>query len=91
MLRAVPKSIARPPYADTGAVPRTMTSLFYSLLPITSPNSGINRHTAEEIELSSASAQLAAKVLAFAGTLAVPGTTTDEIDAAVHAKIVDAG
>ena len=61
-MRAVPKSIARPPYADTGAVPRSMTSLFYSLLPITSPNSGINRHTAEEIELASASAQLAANL-----------------------------
>lgn len=38
-----------------------------------------------------ASCKLAARVLRHAGTLVRPGVTTDEIDAAVHQMIVDAG
>jgi methionyl aminopeptidase len=35
--------------------------------------------------------QLAAQALALAGSMAVPGTTTDAIDAAVHAFLIERG
>lgn len=38
-----------------------------------------------------ASGRLAARVLEYAGSLVRPGLTTDEIDKAVHAMIVEAG
>lgn len=38
-----------------------------------------------------ASGRLAAQVLEYAGTLAKPGVTTDQIDKAVHKMIIDAG
>jgi methionyl aminopeptidase len=38
-----------------------------------------------------AAGRLAARVLDFAGTLVRPGTTTDQIDKAVHKMIIDNG
>lgn len=72
---AVPAHIAKPPYADTGALPEW----------IDEPQI----HDAEGIAKMRAAGQLAAKVLEYAGTLAKPGVTTDEIDKAVHQMILD--
>lgn len=43
------------------------------------------------IKRMKASGRLAAQVLEYAGTLAKPGVTTDQIDKAVHKMIIDAG
>jgi methionyl aminopeptidase len=59
-------------------------------LPFIPSTSSIHLHSAQEIERATASAQLAAKVLSFAGALAVPGTTTNAIDEAVHEQTIAA-
>jgi methionyl aminopeptidase len=78
--RPVPLHIRRPPYADTGVVP---------FLP---DHDKILLHNKQDIRRMRSAAQLAATVLHHACALAMyPGTTTDEIDEAVHTLIISAG
>ena len=72
----VPAHIPLPPYVDTGTNPY---------------DEGIQTHDAAGIEKMRAAGRLAADVLAYAGTLVAPGVTTDAIDRAVHARILEAG
>jgi len=67
--RAVPASIARPPYALSGDPGPTISSAV---------------RTADEIERMRRAGQHAAEVLLMAGELVAPGVTTDAIDALVH-------
>eukprot|EP00775_Hariotina_reticulata_P003656 gene3656-3917_t len=75
--RPVPAQIPRPPYAASGKLP-----------PV---DRKPQIHTAEGLVKMRASCKLAAQVLQAAGELIRPGITTDEIDAAVHQMVVDAG
>jgi methionyl aminopeptidase len=72
----VPAHIPLPPYVDTGTNPY---------------DDGIQVHDAAGVEKMRAAGRLAADVLAYAGTLVKPGVTTDAIDRAVHARIIEAG
>ncbi|MEW5298126.1 MAG: hypothetical protein WDW36_001281 [Sanguina aurantia] len=73
----VPAHIGRPPYADSGVLP---------------PWSAKNQlHNAEGIVKLRAAGKLAAEVLNYAGTLIKAGVTTDSIDRAVHAMIIERG
>jgi len=72
----VPTHIPLPPYVDTGTNPY---------------DEGIQTHDAAGVAKMRAAGALAADVLAFAGTLVAPGVTTDAIDKAVHARILEAG
>jgi len=76
--KPVPNHIPPPPYASTGIVPPPA-------------DDDIVLHTPESIAKMRAAAQLARRSLDLACRLAVPGTTTDEIDTAVHEAIVAAG
>lgn len=76
-MREVPPHIPRPPYASSGKLPGL--------------NDRFEVHDDEGIRRMRASCKLAAQVLRHAGSLVRPGVTTDEIDAAVHDMIVQAG
>lgn len=73
----VPANIRKPPYADKGNFPPWADSS--------------QVHNEEGKRRMRASGRLAARVLEYAGSLVRPGLTTDEIDKAVHAMIVEAG
>ena len=75
--RPVPAGIGRPPYADTGKLP-----------PL---NRNLELHDAQGVARMRAAGRLAAAVLDRAAELVVPGATTEEVDAALHAMIVAAG
>ena len=68
-MRTVPSHIARPPYADTGIVPRT--------------NEGRVK-TPDVIERMRHAGAVAKEILRLAGEAVKPGVTTDEIDVYVH-------
>ncbi|KAK1264143.1 hypothetical protein QJS04_geneDACA021724 [Acorus gramineus] len=73
----VPSRIPRPPYVNSHQPPGIA--------------SGPQIHDEKGIECMRASGRLAAQVLEYAGTLVKPGTTTDEIDQAVHQMIIENG
>ena len=75
-MRIVPPHIARPPYADTGEVPR------YQESRVKSP---------EVIERMRVAGAKAAEILRRAGEMVRPGITTDEIDVFVHELTVEMG
>lgn len=75
--REVPPHIPRPPYADSGNLPKLASKC--------------EVHDATGISRMRESCKLAAQVLQHAGSLVRPGVTTDEIDAAVHKMVVEAG
>jgi len=74
--KTVPSEIARPPYAETGRVP-------FSRYP-----DQILLHDEASIAKMRRAARLARRSLDFACQLAVPGTTTDTIDVAVHNALI---
>eukprot|EP00882_Tetradesmus_deserticola_P001967 GHRQ01002107.1.p1 GENE.GHRQ01002107.1~~GHRQ01002107.1.p1 ORF type:complete len:341 (+),score=96.59 GHRQ01002107.1:283-1305(+) len=76
-MRLVPPEIKRPPYANSGKLP-----------PV---DRQPQMHTPEGLVKMRAACKLAAEVLSYAGTLALPGVSTDEIDRAVHEMIVHRG
>lgn len=75
-MRPVPAHIGRPPYADTGKVPRWNESR------VKSP---------EIIERMRAACALAADILRQAGEFVKPGITTNDIDVLVHDLTIEAG
>jgi len=75
-MRPVPAHIARPPYADTGKVPRWNESR------VKSP---------EIIERMRVACALAADILRQAGEFVKPGITTNDIDVLVHDLTIEAG
>ena len=75
-MRPVPAHIGRPPYADTGKVPRWNESR------VKSP---------EIIERMRAACSLAADILRQAGEFVKPGITTNDIDVLVHDLTIEAG
>ncbi|MFM8794157.1 MAG: M24 family metallopeptidase, partial [Acidimicrobiales bacterium] len=75
-MRIVPTHIARPPYADTGEVPR------YQESRVKSP---------EVIERMRVTGAKAAEILRRAGEMVRPGITTDEIDVFVHDLTIEMG
>jgi len=75
--REVPPHIRRPPYADTGVLPPMEDE--YQI------------HNEAQLKKMRAACKLAAEVRDMAGEMVKPGVTTEEIDAAVHKMIVDAG
>lgn len=72
----VPPGILKPFYAETGEVKNTKE---------------LEIHDEEGIRRMREVGKLASEVREFAGTLVKPGVTTDEIDKAVHKKIIEAG
>jgi methionyl aminopeptidase len=74
---AVPDHIPRPSYAATGQMPPW--------------DNEPQIHKGEGLRKMRAACKLAAEVLNYAGTLVKPGVTTDEIDRAVHAMIIENG
>lgn len=83
--RPVPPHISRPHYAAARA-----TAAGGSKGPGLSklPEVMSDQHSRDAMR---AAGQLAARALQLAGSMAVPGTTTDDIDAAVHAFLIQAG
>ncbi len=75
-MRPVPAHIAKPPYADTGVVPR------YQEDRVKSP---------EVIERMRIAGEKAAEILRRAGEMVRPGIATDEIDVFVHDLTVEMG
>eukprot|EP00193_Tetraselmis_chui_P008747 CAMPEP_0177760712 /NCGR_PEP_ID=MMETSP0491_2-20121128/5412_1 /TAXON_ID=63592 /ORGANISM="Tetraselmis chuii, Strain PLY429" /LENGTH=377 /DNA_ID=CAMNT_0019276627 /DNA_START=132 /DNA_END=1265 /DNA_ORIENTATION=- len=75
--RPVPPHIGRPPYADSGDLPRM--------------DDNYQIHTAKQLEKMRAACKLAAEVRDKAGEMVRPGVTTEEIDAFVHEMTVAAG
>ena len=75
-MRPVPAHIGRPPYADTGKVPRWNESR------VKSP---------EIIERMRTACSLAADILRQAGEFVKPGITTNDIDVLVHDLTIEAG
>ena len=75
-MRPVPAHIGRPPYADTGKVPRWNESR------VKSP---------EIIERMRTACALAADILRQAGEFVKPGITTNDIDVLVHDLTIEAG
>jgi len=75
-MRTVPAHIAKPPYADTGIVPRSSESRV---------------KTPEIIERMRVSGKAAADILRQAGEMVRPGITTDDIDQFVHQLTIDMG
>ncbi|CAH8317460.1 unnamed protein product [Eruca vesicaria subsp. sativa] len=75
--RPVPFNINKPPYVESFTVPGI--------------SSGLQIHDKKGIESMRASGRLAARVREYAGTLVKPGVTTDEIDEAIHNKIIENG
>jgi methionyl aminopeptidase len=80
--RPVPDSITRPSYVDN---PLFTGVDMYGDMPV------IPLMTPENLPAMRRSCSVARKVLDFAGTLVRPGITTEEIDAAVHQKIIESG
>uniref|UniRef100_A0A7S2WP08 Methionine aminopeptidase n=1 Tax=Rhizochromulina marina TaxID=1034831 RepID=A0A7S2WP08_9STRA len=76
-MRTVPSTIVHPPYAATGQVPACPP---YVVL-----------QTEEGLHKLRKAGQLAREMLELTCSLAVPGKTTDEIDAEVHEAIVARG
>lgn len=76
-MRTVPPYIARPPYAATGQPPAR------------APEAQV--HGLAGRDAMRRACAVAAEMLEYAGTLVRPGVTTDEIDAAFHARVVAAG
>ncbi len=74
--RSVPATVARPPYALSGDPGPSVSDVV---------------RTPDEIASMRRAGAAAAEVLMIAGTLAVPGTPTDAIDARVHDEIVSRG
>lgn len=75
--RPVPDHIQLPPYVNVNMPPGI--------------SSGPQIHDKNGIDCMRASGRLAAQVLQHAGTLVMPGITTDEIDQAVHQMIIANG
>lgn len=75
-MRYVPDSIVKPPYADTGVVPRYNESRIKEL---------------EVIERMRAAGDAAKEILRRAGEMVRPGITTDEIDIFVHDLCIEKG
>ena len=75
-MRTVPAGIAKPPYADTGEVPRTEEAR------VKSP---------EVIERMRYACDMAAEILKLAGDFVKPGMTTNDIDVFVHEETVKRG
>ena len=75
-MRTVPAHIGKPPYADTGVVPR------YQEDRVKSP---------EVIDRMRIAGEKAAEILRRAGEMVRPGITTDEIDVFVHDLTVEMG
>ncbi len=75
-MRYVPDTIIKPPYADTGIVPRTNESR------IKEP---------DVIERMRVAGKAAAEILRRAGEMVRPGITTDEIDIFVHDLCIEMG
>lgn len=75
-MRSVPDHIVKPPYAETGTVPR------YSEDRVKSP---------EVIERMRIAGEKAAEILRRAGEIVKPGITTDEIDIFVHDLTIEMG
>lgn len=75
-MRYVPDNIVKPPYADTGVVPR------YSEDRVKTP---------EVIERMRIAGEKAAEILRRAGEIVKPGMTTDEIDIFVHDLTIQMG
>ena len=71
--RTVPPTIARPPYAMSGEPGPSVSNVV---------------RTPEEITAMHRAGVAAAEVLIIAGSMVVPGVTTDAIDARVHDEIV---
>ncbi|MEX3610165.1 type I methionyl aminopeptidase [Rothia sp. LK2588] len=74
--RPVPAGIVRPEYVGKAEANEGNDS---------------NMYTPEEIELVRASGEIAANAIVEASKIAVPGTTTDEIDVLIHEYICDHG
>lgn len=75
-MRYVPDSIVKPPYADTGVVPRYNESRIKEL---------------EVIERMRVAGDAAKEILRRAGEMVRPGITTDEIDIFVHDLCIEKG
>ncbi|MFM8861106.1 MAG: type I methionyl aminopeptidase [Acidimicrobiia bacterium] len=75
-MRSVPADIVRPPYAETGDVPRRREDVVKD---------------AATIERMRRAGRAAAEVLELGAALIAPGVTTDEIDAAVHEAYIARG
>jgi methionyl aminopeptidase len=75
-VRAVPSSITRPEYVGKVA-PETFT--------------GSNIKTPDQIEKIRAAGKIAANAIMLAGAAALPGVSTDEIDAIAHEYIIGQG
>jgi hypothetical protein len=87
--RAVPPHIARPYYATVNGIPGSGSRS-------SSSSPGLSKQPeimADEPSRAAMRAvgRLAAEALRLAGSMAVPGTTTDAIDAAVHDFLVSRG
>jgi methionyl aminopeptidase len=74
-VREVPAEIERPPYVTAGRVDRQRSPRLV--------------RTPDEIERMRRTGRAAREVLEYAMSLAVPGVTTEEIDAKVHAKVIE--
>lgn len=75
--RTVPDHIVRPPYAGTGIVP-PMGPEWYV-------------HDAAGVRAMRRACGLTARVLDYAASLVGVGITTDELDRAIHSKIIELG
>ncbi len=75
-MRTVPGHIAKPPYADTGIVPRSSESRV---------------KTPDVIERMRVAGKAAADILRQAGEMVRSGITTDDIDQFVHQLTIDLG
>lgn len=75
-MRTVPANIVKPPYADTGIVPR------YEEGRVKTP---------EVIDRMRTAGAAAAEILRRAGEMVRPGITTDEIDVFVHDLTIEMG
>ena len=75
-MRAVPASIGRPPYADSG-------------VPVRRPEPRVK--SPEIIERMRIAGATAAEVLRLAGEMVRPGITTEEIDVYVHELCIERG
>lgn len=75
-MRAVPKDIPRPDYAESGSPARDIAD------PVASP---------QTIERMRRSCKLAKSILDHASALVAPGVTTEEIDAFIHRRCIEEG
>eukprot|EP00004_Rigifila_ramosa_P026508 TRINITY_DN8291_c0_g1_i1.p1 TRINITY_DN8291_c0_g1~~TRINITY_DN8291_c0_g1_i1.p1 ORF type:complete len:375 (-),score=70.96 TRINITY_DN8291_c0_g1_i1:136-1221(-) len=82
-LRSVPRTIARPDYADNGYP--------VSEMMLRGRSSEIEVHSAADIEAMRKVSKLAREVLDLAAAMVRPGVTGEEIDIAVHNWIIERG